>query len=152
MPVKIITKTPAAYNYPLLIKNLLLTPLNLFPKQEIVYRDLVRYDYTTFAKRLASFANVLKNLGIQQGDTIAVMDFDSHRYLECFFAIPMFGAILHTINIRLSPEQILYTINHAKDDVILINAEFLPLVEHFRDQIPTVKKLILLTDTLQKIS
>jgi len=147
MPVKTITPTPSAYNYPLLIKNLLLSPLNLFPKRNIVYRDLVRYDYVTFAQRLARFANVLKKLGVQQGDTIAVMDFDSHRYLECFFAIPMFGAILHTINIRLSPEQILYTINHAKDDVILINAEFLPVVERFKDQITTVKKFILLTDT-----
>jgi len=149
MPVKLIKKTPSAYNYPLLIKNLLLTPLNLFPKQEIIYRDLIRYDYTTFVKRLARFAHVLEQLGVQQGDTVAVMDFDSHRYLECFFAIPMFGAILHTINIRLSPEQIVYTINHAKDDVILMNAEFLPLVEHFKDQIPTVKKLILLTDTAE---
>ena len=56
-----------------------------------------------------------------------VMDWDSHRYLECFFAVPMMGAVLHTVNVRLSPEQILYTINHAQDDVILVNADFLPI-------------------------
>ena len=58
-----------------------------------------------------------------------MMDWDSHRYLECFFAVPMMGAVLHTVNMRISPEQVLYTINHAKDDVILVNAEFLPLLE-----------------------
>ena len=57
------------------------------------------------------------------------MDWDSHRYLECFFAVPMMGAVLHTVNVRLSPEQILYTINHAEDDVLLVNAEFLPILE-----------------------
>ena len=74
------------------------------------------------------------------------MDWDSHRYLECFFAIPMMGAVLHTINVRMSPEQILYTINHAEDDVVLVNGEFLPLLESFWDQISTVKKIVLLND------
>ena len=55
------------------------------------------------------------------------MDWDSHRYLECFYAVPMIGAVLHTVNVRLSPEQLVYTIDHAEDDVLLINAEFLPL-------------------------
>ncbi len=77
------------------------------------------------------------------------MDWDSHRYLECFFAVPMMGAVLHTINIRLSPEQILYTINHAEDDVILVNTEFLPVLEAIRDRIEPVKKLVLLNDTGQ---
>ena len=54
------------------------------------------------------------------------MDWDTNRYLECFFAAPMMGAVLHTVNVRLSPEQVLYTINHAPDDMILVNGEFLP--------------------------
>lgn len=62
---------------------------------------------------MARLANLLASLGIKRGDTVAVMDWDSHRYLECFFAVPMIGAVLHTINVRLSPEQILYTIDHA---------------------------------------
>ena len=62
------------------------------------------------------------------------MDWDSHRYLECFFAVPMMGAVLHTVNVRISPEQMLYTINHAADDVILVNAEFLPLLEAIHDR------------------
>ncbi len=66
----------------------------------------------------------LEKLNTRAGETVAVFDYDSHRYLECFFAIPMMGAVLHTINIRLSVEQILYTINHAEDDVILVHADF----------------------------
>ena len=62
------------------------------------------------------------------------MDWDSHRYLECFFAVPMMGAVLHTVNIRLSPGQILYTINHAEDDVILVHSDFMPVIDEIRDQ------------------
>ena len=64
-----------------------------------------------------------------------MLDWDSHRYLECFFAVPMMGAVLHTVNVRLSPEQIVYTINHAEDDVLLVNAEFLPVLEQIRDRL-----------------
>ena len=70
------------------------------------------------------------------------MDFDSHRYLECFFAVPMMGATLHTINVRLSPEQILHTINHARDDIILVNSEFLPILENIWDRVEGVKSLV----------
>jgi fatty-acyl-CoA synthase len=146
MAVRLIPRTPSAYGYPLLIKNLLLTPLVYSPHQEIVYRDIKRYDYVTFRKRIAKLANALKGLGINQGDTVAVMDWDSHRYLECYFAVPMMGAVLHTINIRLSTEQILYTINHAEDAVILVNSDFLPLLESIKDNLATVRKIILLTD------
>ena len=65
------------------------------------------------------------------------MDWDSHRYLECFFAVPMMAAVLHTINVRLSPEQILYTINHAEDDVILLHEDFLAIVEQIRERVDT---------------
>jgi fatty-acyl-CoA synthase len=146
VPVKLISCTPSAYGYPLLIKNLLLTPLVYSPHQEIVYRDLKRYDYLTFRQRIAKLGNALKSLGVNPGDTVAVMDWDSHRYLECYFAVPMMGAILHTINIRLPAEQILYTINHAEDTVILANSDFLPLLESIRNKLTTVKKIILLTD------
>jgi fatty-acyl-CoA synthase len=74
------------------------------------------------------------------------MDWDSHRYLECFFAVPIIGAVLHTINIRLAPEQVLYTVNHAKDTAILVHDEFLPLLETLKNKTPTVKKWIRLTD------
>ncbi len=146
MSVKKILKTPSAYYFPLLIKNLLKFPLTFNPDQEIVYRDKFRYTYSDFGKRVHKLANMLKAQGVKEGDIVAVMDWDSHRYLECFFAVPMMGAILHTVNIRLSPEQLIYTINHAEDDVILVNLDLLPLLEAVKDQFKTVKKIILLTD------
>ena len=146
MPAKPIHRTPSAYSYQLLIKNILTTPLIYSPNQEIVYRDRLRYDYETFFNRVTRLAGMLQQQGVQPGDTVAIMDWDSHRYLEGFFAVPMMGAVLHTINIRLSTEQLIYTINHAEDDVILVNAEFLRLLEEVKDQFKTVKKIILLTD------
>lgn len=142
----LIEKTPNSYEFPLLIKRLLDYPLVTSSKNEIVYRDKVRYGYPTFAQRVGRLANALTALGVKPGHTVAVMDWDSHRYLECFFAVPMLGAVLHTVNIRLSPDQILYTINHAEDDVILVNAEFLPVLEQIRDRIETAKVFVLLTD------
>ncbi len=144
--VKLITRTPSAYSFPLLIKNILKMPMVYAPNQEIIYRDLKRYTYLTLNERVGRLANALTALGVEAGNTVAVMDWDSHRYLECFFAVPMMGAILHTINIRLSPDQLVYTINHAEDDIILVNSEFLPLLEPIRDQLTTVKKIVVLTD------
>jgi fatty-acyl-CoA synthase len=143
---KNIQSTPSAYNFQLLIKHLLSTPLIYAPDQEIVYRDKVRYTYREFGRRVAKLANALTGIGVQPGDTVAVMEWDSHRYLECFFGIPMMGAVLHTINIRLSPEQLIYTINHAEDDVILVNREVLPLLESVKDRFETVKKIVLISD------
>ncbi|MFQ6022698.1 MAG: fatty acid--CoA ligase [Acidiferrobacterales bacterium] len=138
--------TPSAYTFPLLIKHLLYTPLAYSPDQEIVYADLHRYSYTALRQRIGQLAAGLAGVGIKPGDTVAVMDWDSHRYLECFFAIPMIGAVLHTINIRLSPEQILYTINHAEDDVILVHTDFLPVLEQIANRMEKRAKFVLLRD------
>jgi fatty-acyl-CoA synthase len=146
MTIKKIVHTPSAYRYPLLIKNLLSTPLIYSPDNEIVYRDLSRYTYRTLYSRICRLANALKKLGVKEGHTVGVMDVDSHRYLECFFAIPMIGAVLHTIHIRLTTEQMVYTINHAEDDLILVNADLLPLLEPVRDQLKTVKKIVLMKE------
>ena len=106
----------------------------------------LRYTYATLAERVRRLASGLAALGVAPGSTVAIMDWDSHRYLECFFAVPMMGAVLHTVNVRISPEQVLYTINHAADDVILVNAEFLPLLEAIRDRIRPGVKFVLIND------
>jgi fatty-acyl-CoA synthase len=142
----LIERTSSAYTYPLLIKNLLAYPVVNNPDQEIVYRDQLRFDYRTLRERICRLANALTELGVKPGDTVAVMDWDSHRYLECFFAVPMIGAVLHTINVRLSPDQILYTIDHAEDDVILVHSDFLPILEAIKGRIDTVHDYVLLSD------
>ncbi|MFO7861354.1 MAG: fatty acid--CoA ligase [Desulfosalsimonas sp.] len=150
MTFRKIDPTPSAYNYQLLIKHILETPLIYFPDREIIYRDLNRYTYRDLNRRIHQLANTLASQGVGPGSTVAVMDWDSHRYLECFFAVPMMGAVLHTINVRLSPEQLIYTINDAEDDIILVNEEFLPLLESVKDKFTTVKKIILISDSGKK--
>ncbi|MFH1114922.1 MAG: fatty acid--CoA ligase [Pseudomonadota bacterium] len=138
--------TESSYSYPLLIKQLLNTSIYYAPDQEIVYRDLVRHTYRDLYRRIDRLARGLAALGTGPGDTVAVLDWDSHRYLECFFAIPMMGAILHTVNVRLSPEQILYTMNHAEDLVVLVHEDFLPTLEGIADNLETVKTFVLIKD------
>jgi fatty-acyl-CoA synthase len=135
-----------AYAYPLLIKQILTAPLANAPGQEIIYADMMRYDYRAFADRIERAAGAFRALGVGEGSVVAVLDWDSHRYLECFFAVPMIGATLHTVNIRLSPEQILYTINHAEDDLILCHVDFLPMLQGIADRIERPFRLILLAD------
>ncbi|MDM8524811.1 fatty acid--CoA ligase [Desulfococcaceae bacterium HSG8] len=134
------------YDYPLIIKKLLDTPLIYSPDQEIVYRDKMRYTYSAFGGRVSRLANGLKELGIKQGDTIAVFDYDSHRYLECFFAIPMMGAVLQTVNWRLSADQIVYTINHAEAKTVMINSDFFPILEGIREKLYTVENIVLISE------
>lgn len=135
------------YNYQLTIGKLLSTAVVTAPDQEIVYRDQVRLTYRDLLERTNRLADALTKLGVKQGDTVSVFDYDSHRYLESFFAIPMMGAVLFTVNWRLSPEQIVYTMNHAETDVIMVHEDFLPLVESIRGELTTVKKIVLLKDS-----
>ncbi|MDZ7842747.1 MAG: fatty acid--CoA ligase [Gammaproteobacteria bacterium] len=146
--MSVIGQTPAtaAYDYPLLVRHLLHTPLAYYPDREIVYADGTRLTYRRFRERIGRLADALSSLGVRPGDTVAVLDWDSHRYLECFFAVPMLGAVLHTVNVRLSPEQIIYTINHAGDDVLLVHQDFMPLVEQIQPHIDRPCRIVLLSD------
>ena len=150
LKTRLIKPADNAHQAPLLIKRLLLSGIRYEKTREIVYRDQRRYSYATLNERIARLANVLTEAGVKAGDTVAVMDWDSHRYLACMFAIPMIGAVLHTINIRLSADQILYTMNHADDKFVLVNSEFVPLYKGIEGQLTTVEKTILLTDAAEK--
>jgi fatty-acyl-CoA synthase len=150
LQTRVIPPADGAYQYPLLIKRLLMSGSRYEKTREIVYRDQSRYSYLTLNERICRLANVLTEAGVKAGDTVAVMDWDSHRYLECMFAIPMIGAVIHTINVRLSADQILFTMNHAEDKLVLVNSEFLPLYKCFESKLTTVEKTLLITDTADK--
>ncbi|MHA6197314.1 fatty acid--CoA ligase [Pseudomonas wadenswilerensis] len=150
LQTRVIAPAEGAYQFPLLIKRLLMSGSRYEKTREIVYRDQLRYSYLTLNERIARLANVLTEAGVKAGDTVAVMDWDSHRYLECMFAIPMIGAVVHTINVRLSPEQILYTMNHADDRFVLVNSDFVGLYQAIAPQLTTVEKTLLLTDGPEK--
>ena len=146
MNIRKLPSASKAFKFPLLIKSILAYSTMIEPENEIVYRDKVKYNYFELNRRVRKQANVFKKLGLNGGQTIAVLDYDSHRYLECFFGIPMTGNVLHTINWRLSPVQILYTINHAEDVVIICHADFLPLLESLSKDMKTVKSIIVCAD------
>jgi fatty-acyl-CoA synthase len=103
----------SAYQYPLLIKQLWHTPLVQAPDKVIVYRGIKRFTYCQLRERIGQLASCLAWLGVGSGDTVGVLDWDSNRFLEAYFAVPMMGAILHTVNVCYTPEQIAHTINHA---------------------------------------
>lgn len=134
------------YDYQLTLDKLLRAPLAYNPGGEIIYRDIVCHTYRDMYERVHKLANVLSGLGVQQGDTVAVLDYDSHRYLECFFAIPMMGAVLQTVNFRLSSEQIAYTLNHTEAGTILVHEDMLPVIENVISQLEHVRHVILLKD------
>jgi len=148
---KILPATPSAVNPPLLIGDILKSGVRMAGDNPIVYRDLSRHSYGEFQARVHQLAHLLTAQGVQAGDVVAVLDWDSHRYLECFFAIPMLGAVLHTVNVRLAPEQILYTMDHAEDVFVLSHQEFLPLLEPLAEKLPRIKGYLLCQDTPEEV-
>ena len=133
-------------DFPLLIKTLLTAPLQAVPDQQIISDGLGHFTYRDFSGRLHRLAGALSDAGVGRGTVVGVMDWDTHRYLECFFAVPMMGAVLHTINIRLSPAQIAFTIDHAEDDIILVHADFLPLLEDAMSMVKRPVRLFVMRD------
>src|SRR5215470_20108030 len=146
MPENLITSAPSAYAYPLLVKQLLTNSLSLYGDQEITYRGELRYTYRDFRRRIGQLASALEGLGVRHGSTVAVMDWDSHRYLESYFAIPMMGATLFTVNVRLSAQQILYTLNDSRAEVVLVHAEFVPVLEEIGAELRFVRQVVVLAD------
>ncbi len=140
------SSAPSAYDYPLLIKQLLNRAKTVSLEQEIVYADKKRFTYKDLFARINRLANVLTDLNLNAGDVVAVMDWDSHRYLESYFAVPMSEYILQTVNIRLSPEKVLYTINHAKPKVLMLNSEFAPMVKDYQFENSSIEHIIWLDD------
>lgn len=120
------TVAAEAYSYPLLIRRLLPQPAST--GHEIV-SDGRRFSYPEFIVRVHRLASGLHQIGVRAGDTVAVMDWDSHRYLECYFAIPMLGAILQTVNVRLAPDTIAFTLRQSGATTLLNHRDFQPLVD-----------------------
>jgi Acyl-CoA synthetases (AMP-forming)/AMP-acid ligases II len=142
----LITPTPSAYGYPLLVRQLLVNALVVSAEQEITYRGERRHTYAGLNQRIGRLANALASLGVRRGSTVAIMDWDSHRYLEGYFAIPMMGATMFTVNVRTSPQQITYALNDANAQVLIVHTDFLPLVEQIRGELRGVREVIVATD------
>lgn len=140
----------AMMDSPLLISSLLTHAQAVHGQSEIVSRrcegDIHRYRMQDAAQRARQVANLLQRLGIQQGDRVATLAWNGYRHFELYFGISGFGAVLHTINPRLFPEQLVYIINHAEDRWIFVDLTFVPLLEKIQAQIPQVEGFIILCD------
>ena len=116
---------------PLLVSSILAHAVKNHPRRGVVSRDgaeMVRFTYAAFGERVARLANALQRLGIRPGDRVASFGWNSHRHLELYFAVPGMGAVLHTVNIRLFPEQIAGTIAHAADRVVFVDGSLVGAV------------------------
>ena len=117
---------------------------------EIVSRNVEggihRYSYKDAAVRSRRLANGLKRLGVTPQDRVATLAWNTHRHYELYYAVSGSGAILHTINPRLFPDQLAYILNHAEDEVLFIDLTFIPLLEQVAPQLKSLKKIVVLTD------
>ncbi len=138
-----------------LIKNMLERAIKTYPNVEISDRttsgERFAYTYKDIYERVSRLANVLKGFGIEagdgtMGDRIGVVAWNNHRHLELFLGAPMYGAVFHSLNIRLSLEHLNYIINNAEDKVIFCDEDFIPFFEGMMDNMPTVKQFIIMTD------
>jgi fatty-acyl-CoA synthase len=150
MPLRFAASTSEAYQYPLTIGRLLDTALASAGDQEIVYRDHFRMTYRDLRSRVGRLASTLRSLGVEAGSVVAMMDWDSHRYLESYFAVPMMGAVLQTVNVRLPTAQIDYTLRHAGAEIIVCHVDFLPIVEALLPALPEIKAVIVIADGVEQ--
>ncbi|MBC7500798.1 MAG: fatty-acid--CoA ligase [Herminiimonas sp.] len=137
-------------NQPLLISSIIKHADRYFGSNEIVSRrvegDIHRYTYRDCHKRARQLANALGDLGVKIGDRVATLAWNGYRHMEAYYAVSGSGAVLHTINPRLHPEQIAYIANHAEDQYLLFDMTFLPLVEAFAPHCKTIKGFIMMCD------
>ncbi len=139
------------YNYQLNLKNLFTNTKRFFGSREIVYRDIRRYTFSEFLDRVNGLCAGLQEIGVKKGDVIGVLDWDTPTYMESYFAIPMSGAIMHTVNIRYPPELIYLTMNHAGDKYVIVRDEFVPILERSAPLFDFVKGWITYSDVSNKV-
>ncbi len=105
-----------------------------------------RYTYADAFRRTRQLANALADAGVEEGDRVATLAWNDYRHFELYYAISCSGAVCHTINPRLFPEQVDYIVNHAQDKLVFVDPAFLPLLEGLQDKLTTVEKYVVLTD------
>lgn len=136
-------------DFPLTLPHFLERAGKLFPNKEIVTRmpaGTHRYRYGDYYGRTHKLARVLERLGVRPGERVGTLAWNTHRHLELYFAITCYGAVLHTLNLRLSPDDLAYIITHAEDRVIFVDRPLVALLEKIRDRIPCVRQFVVMED------
>src|SRR4051812_47238183 len=133
-------------NSTLSLNHLLDRAGQLFHRNGIVSRlpdkSLRRHSYGQYYRRTRSLAAALQKLGLRKGDRVATLCWNHHAHLECYFGIPAAGGVMHTLNLRLAPEEIAWIANHAQDRFLIVDDVLLPLLEKFRAQAPFEKIIV----------
>ena len=137
-------------DHPLLISTIFEHATKNFSKQEIVSNTVEggihRYTYLDWGKRTKKLANAFKSFGLKESDRVGTLAWNGYRHLEIYYATSSSGLVCHTINPRLHPDQVSYIVNHAKDQVLCIDLNILPLVEKASKNFEAVKAIIIMTD------
>jgi acyl-CoA synthetase (AMP-forming)/AMP-acid ligase II len=136
-------------DYPLTVQHMLWRMERLFDRKEIVTKReevLHRYSFTDLARRTHRLANVLSRLGVRGGDRIATLAWNNYRHLELYYAIPCMGAVLHTLNLRLFPDQLAFTIKDADDSVLFVDKTLIPVLNQVAGRIPSVRAIVVMSD------
>ena len=137
-------------NYQLTLPAIFRRAEQLYPHKEIASRlpdrSVHRYAYADFVSRAKKFAVALKNLDITGGERVATLCWNHHRHLEAYFGIPATGAVLHTLNLRLHPDDLSYIVNHAGDRALLVDESLLALYEQFADKV-NLKHVIVVSES-----
>lgn len=135
---------------PLKIADLMTFAADTFPDSEIISvrteGDIHRTTYRETAKRIAQLAHGLKGLGIEVGDRVATLAWNGYRHFELYYGISGIGGVCHTINPRLSAEQMIYIVNHAADRLIFVDLTFVPIIEKLCDHLPKDLRVVIMTD------
>jgi acyl-CoA synthetase (AMP-forming)/AMP-acid ligase II len=138
-------------DYPLTLTHFFERTRKVFHRKTLATRvpgvGLQRYTYADYADRVCRLSAALAGLGLQKGDRVGTFAWNSHRHMEVYFAAPLMGMVLHTVNIRLSPQDITYIVNHAEDRVLVVDASLWPLLEPLRKDLKSVKHFIVMKDT-----
>jgi fatty-acyl-CoA synthase len=137
-------------DYPLTLAHLFERSRRLFSRKGLATRiagtALFRYTYADFAARTCRLAGALEALGIQRGERVGTFAWNSHRHLELYWAAPLSGAVLHTVNIRLSPRDVAYIVNHAGDAVLFVDRSLWPAIDPIRAELRTVRHFVVMPD------
>ncbi|MEH6581062.1 MAG: long-chain-fatty-acid--CoA ligase [Halioglobus sp.] len=137
-------------DFPLIIPRLLTYAERFHPDTEIVSRrlegDIHRYTFAELARRSRQLANALEKLGVAACDVVGTIAWNGYRHMELYYALPGTQSLYHTINPRLSADQLSYVINHAEDQYIFVEAMFVPLLENVLEDIPGVKGFVVLCE------
>ncbi len=134
-------------DYQLTVTAILRRAEALFAEKEIISRlpdkSIHRYTYRDFAKRVKKLTVALAGLGVQPGDRVATLSWNHYQHLEAYYAIPSMGAVIHPLNLRLTPDDLAYIINHAEDKIIIVDEVLLPLFEKFKQHISVAAIIVI---------